>query len=162
MINTHLMVGMGRVKDFQADVVLVKDFQADVVLVKDNQVDVVLVKDNQAGVVLVKDIQADMVMAVDIKMGMAMIPKDLSIMMAPVIKGDVMRSMAMAAMVRVEDMNHMVMVRAEDMSHMAMVQAEDMNHMVMVVDINLIREVIRLPRSDAACSGITYLIPSPT
>lgn len=131
---THLMVGMGRViKGLQADVVLAEDHKADMALAKDSQ--------------------ADMGMAVDIKiMGLAMITKDRSIMVAPVMK---------AGMVRAEDLNNMVMVLAEeDMSHMVMVRAEDMNHMVMVllvvVDITPIREAVIL----GLASSIDRMLPS--
>jgi hypothetical protein len=86
--------------------------QADMGRVKDN------LADNPADVVLViKDSQADMAMqAADVKMGVAMIPKDRSSMVAPDVKGGVMRSMAKVGMVRAADINHRDRVVVVDIS----------------------------------------------
>jgi hypothetical protein len=75
MISNNTQADMGREKDNLAD----------------NPADVVLViKDSQAGMAMQE---------ADTKMGVAMIPKDRSSMVAPDVKGGVMRSMAKVGIV---------------------------------------------------------------
>ena len=118
MISTDLVV---RDNQGQADMGRVKDFQADVVLVKVNQADMV----TAVGMAVIpKDRSMAMVgpvMKGDVMRSMAMV--------GPVMKGDVVRSMALVVvgMVRAEDMGHRDRVHRDRVVVVVVVGEEDIS-----------------------------------